>query len=195
VSTYQDYLMAKACQLVECGVVVDTETTGLGENDTVVELAAVRAVDGAVLVNAITAPRSVMQQEALNTHGISEHEALSAPAFFFAYEELQNKMSDGEYFTSFNRAFDERLVRQSMFKSGWGAWPWPAPDQLCCIMELANRYFAEHLEWNPERSQFKRLSLARCLEITGIEFKGDAHRALTDAIAARELLLFMAEGK
>ncbi len=192
-SNQKDYLIGKAKKILECGIIIDTETTGLGENDTVVELAALRASDGVVLVNSLTAPRSVMQKAAEKTHGISEYEAFSAQPFFNVWNDLD--VLDGEYFTSFNRGFDERLVRQSLFLSGFTGWPWNVPDKIFCIMELANRYFSEHLEWDSERSKFKRLSLARCLEIAGIEFKGDPHRALTDAIAARDLLIHIAEGR
>ncbi|PHS63795.1 MAG: hypothetical protein COB09_11185 [Thalassobium sp.] len=193
-SNQKDYLIGKAQKILECGIIIDTETTGLGENDTVVELAAVRASDGVVLVNSLTAPKSIMQKAAEKTHGISEYKALSARPFWKVWDELDGKIVDGEYFTSFNRGFDERLVRQSLFLCGFTGWPWNVPDKVFCIMGLANRYFAEHLEWDSERSQFKRLSLARCLEIAGIEFKGDPHRALTDAIAARDLLIYIAEG-
>ena len=193
-SNPKDYLIEKAKKILECGIIIDTETTGLGENDTVVELAAVRASDGVVLVNSLTAPKSIMQKAAEEIHGISEYEAYSSQLFFNVWDDLDRKVLDGEYFTSFNRGFDERLVRQSLFLSGFTGWPWPVPDKIFCIMELANRYFSEYLEWDSEKSQFKRLSLARCLEIAGIEFKGDPHRALTDAIAARDLLIYIADG-
>lgn len=177
--------------LLQNAIVIDTETTGLDTHDTVVEIAAIRASDGQVLVNKLTAPSSIMNPEAQRVNGITEEEALNAPPFFEIYDELISKVSDGEFLTSFNRGFDERLVRQSMFLSGAKCGPWPTPG-LLCLQELANRFFHEHLVWDSSRSCFKRLSLARCLEIAGIEQELPAHRALSDAKAALTLLKFIA---
>lgn len=63
-----------------------------------------------------------------------------------------------------------------------------------CVMELANRYFSDHLKWDTEKSQFKRLSLKSCMAIAGLAYQGTAHRALADALAASDLLNHMAKG-
>lgn len=61
-----------------------------------------------------------------------------------------------------------------------------------CTMELANRFFADELEWDSANSRFKRLSLERCMELAGIQREGKAHRALSDVLATVDLLQYMA---
>lgn len=194
-----EQIRQEARNLIENAVVIDTETTGLGENDTVVELAAVRAFDRSTIFNALVLPYSPMHPAAAALHGIC-----AKTAFRFgrpigkAITELTQEVegSSCTYITAFNLPFDKRLVEQSMHKD-----PHLIPCELLnflsmsethCIMELANRFFHEHLEWCQERSQFKRLSLEKCLQIAGIEREGIAHRALSDALAATDLLRFMA---
>lgn len=191
-------------------IVIDTETTGLGENDTIVELAAVCPITRATLMDTLVHPKSAMNAAAEKTHGISLHEAiktgispgsalavLAASHMGYAYP-----ANPQLYLAAFNRNFDARLITQTAFTS------YQHPVDLdktlyitrdagisTCIMELANRYLHEHLEWDAEQSKFRRLSLEKCLEITGIQRKGQAHRALSDALAAADLLNYIAEGK
>src|SRR5690606_25977554 len=98
--------------------------------------------------------------------------------------------------TAFNRPFDLRLIHQSAYAAGVRpAIPEAPANTPVCIMELANRYFADHLQWDYSQSTFKRLSLKACLDIAVIQFEGEAHRALADALAASDLLNFIADGK
>lgn len=182
--------------IIENCIVLDTETTGLGENDTVIELAAMRACNGDTIINTLIKPLSIPHSKALAVNGISEEIAITTgDDFANAAYHLRNEIQPTEFFTSYNLNFDERLMRQSSFKAGMINLPWPKPDGIICIMELANRAFHEHLEWDAEQSKFKRLSLARCCEITGIEFQGDAHRALVDVRATIALLHFIANDR
>lgn len=184
-------------------IVADTETTGLGENDTIVELAAVCPVTREVLIDTLVMPMSPMSTGAEKTHGISMLEAKNngvTPEMAIRYlrEECGASVCN---VASFNWHFDARMIQQTAFKTGDSetyhtaiALATPA-DGTTCIMELANRYLHEHLEWDAEQSKFKRLSLEKCLQITGIQREGTAHRALSDALAAADLLNFIAEGR
>lgn len=180
--------------IVDNCVVLDTETTGLGENDAVIELAAVRIRTGEVLVNTLINPEWLISPGAQKIHQIQLYELVDAPFFPDVWDQLQSEVGTFEFYTAFNLVFDERLIRQTAFKSGATVMPFDRPG-LICIMELANRHFAkDYAEWNEEKSCFRRLSLARCCEIAGVEFDGRAHRALADAKAAAELVKAIAEG-
>ena|SRR5690606_18350425 len=192
-------------------IVSDTETTGLGENDTIVELAAVCPKTREVMVDTLVHPKSAMSAGAEKTHGISLREATAdgiSPGSAFAilaasHMAYSSPQKPALYLAAFNRNFDARLIIQTAFRSNY-----QHPVELdkvfyitrkaegtTCIMELANRYLHEHLEWDAEQSKFKRLSLEKCLQITGIQREGIAHRALSDALAAADLLNFIAEGR
>lgn len=195
-TTHSDLIHQARRILSEC-VIVDTETTGLKDTDTIIELAAVDGMTCGVVQNALMLTKSELRQEITDLTGITQAmldeygcdpEDAIGDLFFILDDE-------GLHIAAYNLTFDTRMLLQTMEACEM------APDsatntrQSNDIMELANRYFAEYLEWDTEQSKFKRLSLAKCLEITGIERKGDAHRALSDATAARDLLVYIAEGK
>ena len=189
--------------IVDNCICIDTETTGLGENDVVVEIAAIRIKTGEVLVNDVIERLWVTNPAAEKTHGITWEDQKEGVSFESVIKPLTHGMQWGrECFTAFNLQFDERLVRQTGFRSGIEIMPFKvreaaanAPASIC-IMELANRHFAkDHAEWDSENSRFRRLSLAKCCEIAGVEFTGTAHRALADARAAADLVIAIAEGR
>lgn len=182
--------------IIDNCIVLDTETTGLGENDTVIELAAIRACDNETIIDTLIKPLSIPHPAALAINGISEEDATTiGDNFANAVYHIRNEIKPAEFLTSYNLNFDERLMRQSSFKAGIINLPWPKPDGIICVMELANRAFHEYLEWDAEQSKFKRLSLVRCCEIAGIEFKGKAHRAMADVLATIDLLHFIANDR
>lgn len=184
--------------IVDNCICIDTETTGLGENDVVVEIAAIRIKTGEVLVNDVVKPNWITNRFAEATHGITWEEQTNGEYFGDVLETLHLKNSGDEFYTAFNLVFDERLIRQTAFRLPGILMcpPFPKPDGIICIMELANRHFAKyHAEWDNENSRFRRLSLAKCCEIAGIEFTGTAHRALADARAAADLVIAIAEGR
>jgi DNA polymerase-3 subunit epsilon len=185
--------------IVDNCIVIDTETTGLGENDVVIELAAIRIKTGEVLVNELIKPNWITNQFAEATHGITWEEQIRGEEFGVVLENLDLKNNGSEFLTAFNLVFDERLIRQTGFRYLAGldyCAPFPKPDGIICIMELANRHFAkDYAEWDSEQSRFRRLSLARCCEIAGIEIQCQAHRAFADAKAAADLVTAIAEGR
>jgi len=195
-----DWVREEAQNLVQNAVVIDTETTGLGENDTIVELAAVRAFDRLVVFDSLVQPLSPVHPAAAAVHGIDPLKAyMQGTPADLAVSQMLVSIDDSSCtsITSYNLNFDRRLIEQSLLKKqssnlGTILAPFIFMTNCNCIMELANRFFHEHLEWNADRSQFKRLSLERCLEIAGIKREGTAHRALSDALAATDLLRFIA---
>lgn len=210
--TYRKSLQQKAAELLSRAVVFDTETTGLGPTDTIVEITAVAAKNRKVLIDTLVVPNSPMCGPAYAVHGIKVTDAMSQGVSVAAA--VSNLLSDAlkelerPSLVAFNLPFDMRLVTQSLYletnqttgsyhtRARWadasegheeGRFSPPA-----CVMELANRYFSDQLVWDAERSSFKRLSLERCLELAGIQREGKAHRALSDTLATVDLLRFIA---
>lgn len=209
----RESLLQNIRQLCEYGVVIDTETTGLGDNDTVVELAAVLVKDRSVLIDTLVVPNSPMGDAAYAVHGITPVEASAGgititEAINQLYEKACALPLNKRCITAFNLPFDQRLITQSLHleddteatleaKMAWleatdikpGSDFFAAPQ---CTMELANRFFADELEWDSANSRFKRLSLERCMELAGIQREGKSHRALSDVLATVDLLQYMA---
>jgi DNA polymerase III epsilon subunit-like protein len=182
--------------IIENCIVIDTETTGLGETDVAIELAAVDAETGRTIIDRlIRCDWDEIPKEAYNVHGIGIKELQTAtPAAAVIAFLTFSAENDEKQLTAFNMHFDSRILKQTSPLSGFRL------DHLfsanICVMELANRHFIkDHGVWKHGQSQFSRLSLAKCCEIAGIEFKGKAHRAMADVLATIDLLHFIANDR
>lgn len=184
--------------IIENCIVIDTETTGLDEKDVAIELAAVDAKTGIKIIDTlIRCDWGEIPKEAYNAHGIGIKELRTAPSQPAVIGMLMHAAyNQDKKLTAFNVHFDCRMLQQTTDE--------PSVKKLIsnifgahlCVMELANRHFAkDHAKWKPETAQFSRLSLAKCCEIAGIEFKGKAHRAMADVLATIDLLHYIANDR
>ena len=118
-------------------VVMDTESTGLGSNDEVCEIAIVD-IDGNPLLDTLIRPNKPIPKEATAIHGITDAMAANAPSWPDIAEQFATVVR-GRTVVTYNAAFDERLIRQTHQLHGL-----PAPAlTTACLM----RMFAT---WNGE---------------------------------------------
>lgn len=189
----------QAQYIIDNAIVLDTETTGLRDIDQVVEVCAIKASTGEVLMDEIIYnDGSDVEQKAMDVHGITkEFMAGGMPVAMMAGALTGLKVHHGGFFTSYNIPFDKRLLKQTTDANAmpeiiFDGDEHPALD----MMEVANRHLvAEYGVWDEEQSKFKRLSLSRCCEIAGIKYEGVAHRAYADTKAALDLMRAIAEGQ
>lgn len=188
-------LIQRHCEiLINQGVVVlDTETTGLKSHDEIVEIALVSEQGG--LIDTLIIPTRPISAESTAIHGITTEDAMDGAAYYPTIKRLKHLLK-GVPVAIYNAVYDERLLEQTAsFHHCESLNPiLEESSGIVDVMEMANRYFSDWLVWDGEygASKFKRLSLARCCEIAGIEFQGKAHRARADAQATYELVAFMA---
>ncbi len=185
--------------IIDNCIVIDTETTGLNDDDIAIELAAADAQTGTTIIDTlIHCDWGTIPEAAYKVHGIGIKELKNAPRAASVIAQLINAATTNDKkLTAFNLHFDNRILVQTAtanelsnerIEHVMGA-------QLC-VMELANRHFVkEYGIWKPGYSQFSRLSLARCCEIAGIQFQGKAHRAMADVRATVDLLHFIANDR
>ncbi|MBL4797202.1 MAG: 3'-5' exonuclease [Oleispira sp.] len=185
--------------IIENCIVIDTETTGLEDNDIAIELAAADAKTGTEIIDTlIHCEWGEVPAEAFAVHGIGIKDLKNAPRAASVIAQLTNAASNNhKQITAYNIHFDNRMLLQTAeandlcnerIEHAMGA-------QLC-IMELANRHFLkDYGVWKHGHSQFSRLSLVRCCEIAGIKFQGKAHRAMSDVRASIDLLHFIANDR
>lgn len=195
----RDQLIQNARRILSECLIIDTETTDWEKDDVVIELAAVDGLSGHVVINTLLKTDHPISEVAAKVHGIT-HEILQdsgadAKEVLIELFKIIQSSTPNIDISAFNLSFDSRMLDQTEKANDLQLLLHGFCIQKNDIMELANRYLHEQLEWDTDHSKFKRLSLAKCLEITGIKYQGDAHRALTDAIAARDLLVFIAEGR
>jgi len=176
-------VMEWAKGLVEQGfLVIDTETTGLGRDDEVVQVGIINHF-GEVLLDTLVRPQNPDRllakgpsgRSSADIHGITPDKLRSAPTFREIYPALVALMTDN-ILVAYNADFDRRLLQQSCTR-----WEMPMPVAAAwhCAMKQHAVYFGEIKSDGEYRWQ--RL--------------GGDHSALGDVRATLALVNQMATGK
>lgn len=157
--------------------ILDTETTGLGADDEIVELVMFDPSEMKPVFDSLIRPAISIPVEATQIHGITNDEIRNdnVPTFHEVYGELEQIFSTDKQIVIYNKSFDLRLLEQS--RKTYGLPPFAIEDdqdKVVCAMEL----FAAHVgEWVNYRNDFKWQKLP-----------GAGHRALDDCIATLNVL-------
>jgi DNA polymerase-3 subunit epsilon len=166
----QEYLAARP-------VYLDTETTGLGNFDVIVEVC-VLDYDGKTLVNTLVKPNRPIPEDVVRIHGITNEMVREAPSWPEVWSVLQATLL-GRPVGIYNAEFDLRMMAQTHRRHSMG---WVYVDiRAFCIMKLYADYWGRG-GW-------------QSLEAAGRQCRinlPNAHRALADTQLARAVLLHMA---
>ncbi len=149
---------------------LDTETTGLGPYDVVVEIALV-ASHGEVLADTLTAPGRPTHRNATQVHGIGAEQLAEAPSWPSVWPDLQSHLRQVDTVLAWNAAFDLRLIRQTCDRHNL---PLQAPRILCLRHAFRDRH------------PFTRSTLAAACLALGLPVR-PRHRARADAEVARQV--------
>lgn len=159
-------------------LILDTETTGMGPDDEVVQVAVVD-IQGNVLLNTLVRPSRPISPEAASVHKITNADVANAPTG----EQVCRRLAEllrGRLVCIYNADFDTRLLAQTA--KAWGV---SLPNYRAeCVMKLyaefAGEWSQRHDAWRWHKLQ---VAAARC----GLgPFK--AHDALEDARMTARLL-------
>lgn len=175
-------IAAQAHDLIsaEC-VVLDTETTGLGHDDEICEIAIVD-VTGAPILDTLVRPTRPIPAEATEIHGITDEMVASAPSWPELAERFEAAVS-GRKVVAYNALFDQRLVWQTYERHGR-----TAPQMsTACAMKM---YAVWHGEWNHRHQSWTWQKLVDAATECGSAGEG-AHRALADARMALGVLRYL----
>lgn len=167
-------------------VILDTETTDL--DGYLVQLAVLRASDGAVLLDTLVNPCWAISPEAQRVHGITTEQVANAPTFT-DIERTLRKLLTGKLVAIYNLAFDhgvlEREVRRMWRQLGL---PDTDPEQAveewfhCAAwLDVMPPYSAWCGEWNDHYRSF-----------TWQRLPGGDHSAIGDCRATLNVLRRMA---
>jgi DNA polymerase-3 subunit epsilon len=154
-------------------VYLDTETTGLGAEDEIVDLAVVGA-GGETLLETLVRPARSIPPGASAVHGLTDDDVLFAPPWELVYPHLVEVLL-GRVVVVYNADFDRRLVGQSCLRSRL---PEPRVDWQCAM-----RVFAEFAGEPGRGGGFRWRRLEEAAATFGVAPGG--HRALGDARACR----------
>ncbi len=169
-------------------IYIDTETTGTGPNDTIVEIAIIDD-DGSTLIDTLVKPVGKIPAGASSIHGITNEKVADAPLWDIVWAQVESVMAHraaGIY----NADFDVRLMRQS-HQMSWLQWNKPEGTEFFCVMKLYAQFYGE---WNTRQGNYRWQSLETARQQCGILLP-NSHRARDDALLTREVLEFIAAQK
>ncbi len=150
---------------------LDTETTGISsQSHTIVEIAIVDDT-GQSLLNSLVNPGRPIPRDATAIHRINDAMVAGAPTLAELWPQIRGLLS-GAHVVIYNADFDRKFF----------------PDRLKCASQIscAMFEFARHYgERDPYRGTFRWQSLDFAARHVRHRWTGDAHRALSDAMACR----------
>jgi DNA polymerase-3 subunit epsilon len=157
-------------------VILDTETTGLGREDEVIEVG-VLAPDGLVLLDVALKPTRLIDPVAERVHGLSRARLSRATTFTNAYEALADVLA-GQIVVVYNAEFDERMLDQTCRR-----YRLPPLTDMSWVQHCAMQWYARFVgEWNFGKGSYKWQRL-----------EGGDHSAIGDCRATLKVLQEMAE--
>lgn len=117
-------------------LILDTETTGLGEDAEIVEITVIDH-EGQPLMNTLVKPaRGSIPDEVINIHGITNEMVADAPMWADINDEFMRLIA-GRTVVMYNAAYDSRLVMQSQLANGLDADPMTNTHIVCAMHEYA----------------------------------------------------------
>jgi DNA polymerase-3 subunit epsilon len=179
--------VAKAKALIKRQpIFLDTETTGIGPRDNIVEISILNH-DGRVLIDTLIKPVGKISPEAMAVHGITDEMVQDASRWPEVWDGIESVLS-GRLVGIYNADFDLRMMVQS-HQVNWMQWAQPKGMEVFCIMKL---YAQFHGRWNSRRGNYQWQSLEAAGQQCGIPLP-NSHRAKDDNLLTQAILLYMAE--
>jgi len=167
-------------------VFLDTETTGLGEDAQVCDLAVV-GVHGNVLMNTLIRPTVLIPEVVSAVHHITNDMVADAPTFAEVMPVLTATLA-GHCVVTYNASYDLAMIRQSARANG-RSW---ATEQMMTWQCAMRMYAMFRGIVNPRYRTYKWHRLNEAASHCGIPLPLDLHRALADAELARHVVLHVA---
>jgi DNA polymerase-3 subunit epsilon len=177
-NTHWRYTITSPMEGPAMSLVLDTETTGLGPYDELVEIAIVDAVGGSVVYDAVIMPDGEIPAKASAVHGLDRNRlrAMAAEPWPIHHAPVSRILANASVVYAYNAEFDQRMLKQTARRYGLGI---PESCWRCIMLAYARGG--------------RRIRLSEACAREGIPVSR-AHRALADARMARELLLRMEAG-
>jgi DNA polymerase III subunit epsilon len=168
-------------------LVLDTETTGLGNDAEICQIAVVSAA-GTVLLDTLVKPTKLISAGAAAIHGITDAMVENSPVWGEVSAWLREILS-GRDVVIYNAVFDRKLMHQSAEQCGMPKIGWKQIATFHCAM-LA---FAEiYGDWNDYYKSYRWKTLATAAAYYKLPII-DAHHALGDCLTTLAVCKAMAQ--
>ncbi|CAI0809773.1 DNA polymerase III polC-type [Serratia proteamaculans] len=176
--------------IAENSVILDTETTGLGEDAEIVEICLIDCT-GKILLNTLVKPKYPIPQGATDIHGITNDMVANAPTWPMVCAQFCTLVG-GKTVVIYNKDYDLRLLIQT--DKVWGVTPRfdvkGHPDFACAMIAYAEFYGVT----DERRGTYKWQRLTAAADQQGVKIEGTAHRALPDCLTTLGVIKAMAIG-
>jgi DNA polymerase-3 subunit epsilon len=157
------------------GIILDTETTGLEDEDEIVQIS-VLDMDGNILLNQYMQPMfKEMHPEAFAVNGIAPEMLIDCPTWPEVWPEIEAVLA-GKNMIAHSAAFDERMIVNSNKRCGLPAPPWKS---VRCTNKLVLPIYGQPGD--------TRVSLVNACAATGVQ-GGGKHEGVGDALDVLSLL-------
>lgn len=167
------------------GVILDTETTGLGEDARIVEISGICAVSGEVLFDHWVNPLCKIPSEAYAIHGIGDSDVAHMPTFDEVWNHIKEYLFDKQVLI-YNFSYDYRLIAQSLSDFGYPVENLKHMISGHCVMEWYAEFYGAI---NPLYGSFAWQKLVNACAQQGIDISDlRAHQALSDCEMTRRLI-------
>jgi len=165
-------------------VFLDTETTGTGPADVIIEVGIVD-LDGNTLYDKLVNPGRQIPAESSAVNEITDDMVANADPWPLVWAEIEPILKD-RVIGIYNADFDLRLIRQSNAAHSIRASI--ADGQAFCMMKLFAAYYGE---WNPRYNGFKSQKLEFAGRVCQLDL-ANTHHAIDDARLTAALLKYIA---
>ena len=163
-------------------IVIDTETTGLGDRDEVIQLAVVD-LQGNIILRLLFKPNTSISNDASSVHGIRDIDVASAPSFIECYGLICNTLQN-KNIIAYNAEFDRRMLLQTCRR-------YNLPDLENVIWHCAMEKYA--CFWGERRGKNKFRAYSLSAACTQQEIKIEkVHDAVEDCLLTLELFKVIA---
>lgn len=167
--------------------ILDTETTGIGNYDEIVQIGIINQA-GEVLLNELIRPTKPVPREAQAVHGISNERLASAPAFDDVFTRISSILT-AEIVVAYNMDFDWRMLKQTMALPSYSYLPQIKVKKKYCAM----KQYAAYRGMPGRRGDYRWHKLGAAAAFEGIEV-ANAHDAIGDVQMTLRLIEKMAQG-
>jgi DNA polymerase-3 subunit epsilon len=160
-------------------IYLDTETTGLNDNDEIIEIAIIDH-EGSLKLESLVHPTIPIPLSSTRIHGISDSLVRQAPFWNGVWPQVTDILKD-RVICTYNSEFDRRMMQQSHRKFKL---PWNPGHTFFDIMGLFSIF---NHEWDPIHRSYRLIRLENAGSLLGIHLP-NSHRALDDTRLARAVL-------
>ena len=167
-------------------VYLDTETTGLGSTDEIIEISIIDD-DGSTLLESLVKPSQPIPADSTRVHGITDADVQGARTWPAIWPQVRSVLF-GRLVVFYNEDFDIRMMQQSHARYRL---PWKEKLNTFDLLKLYAEYRGE---WDPRRRSYRYHSLANAGRQCNITLP-NAHRTTADTLLTRALLHFLAESR